>query len=189
MRSALQLLFSALQEARQRDPQRWANVRLHFVGTSYAPKGRAQKTVEPIAQESGVADIVEERTDRVPYFEALQLLRDADGLLVVGSDSPSYTPSKIYPYVLAKRPLLALLHTASPAAEMIQHCRAGILVTFDPKESAEEVRGKMFTAINELLQQSQTASVPDVDWKEFSRYSAREMTRQQCKVFDKAVGA
>src|SRR6267378_2826048 len=95
MADTLRLFFTALRDQRTRNPERWNDVCLHFVGTSYAAAGRAEKSVEPIAAEYGVADLVEERTGRIPYFEALQTLRDADALLVVGSDSPSYSASKL----------------------------------------------------------------------------------------------
>ncbi len=189
MAPALRLLFSAMQRLRDAAPAEWQKLRLHFVGTSYAPVGRAEKTVEPIAQEFGIAHLVEERTERVGYFEALQTLVAADGLLVIGSDSPAYTPSKIYPYVLARRPLLAVLHRDSPAAEMLRRCRAGHVVAFTREDGRSS--GPLRSAVEALEQTRrdiESGNVPDVDWQEFSQYTAREMTRKQCEVFDRAVG-
>ncbi|HKO19094.1 MAG TPA: hypothetical protein VJU82_09425, partial [Acidobacteriaceae bacterium] len=113
MRLALAGLFSALREARATSPQLVANLRLHFIGTDYAIGDRASKSVEPIAREFGVADLVYESPHRVPYFVALRCLADADALIVPGSDDPQYTASKIYPYILAKKPLLAIFHERS----------------------------------------------------------------------------
>lgn len=190
MRCSLQLLFSALADNVRSHGEEWRNVRLHFIGTSYAPAGKAEKTVEPIAEEFGVSDRVEERTDRIGYFEALQTLVDADALLVLGSDSSSYTPSKIYPYVLARRPLLAVLHEKSPAVEILRRCRAGHLVTFTPEEvRLNAPRRATIEALEKTRQDVVSGIRPDVDWQEFSRYSAREMTRKQCEVFDRAAAS
>jgi len=186
MRSALGLLFSALAQSIRCRSDAWHNVRLHFIGTSYAPLGRAEKTVEPIAHEFGVGHLVEERTDRIGYFEALQALVEADGLLVIGSDSASYTPSKIYPYVLARRPLLAILHEKSPAAEILLRCRAGHLVPF-PEDGSGAALQRAVDALKATWWDIESETAPDVDWQEFSQYTAREMTRKQCQVFDRAV--
>ena len=97
MRRALEALFGALRQAREARPERFARVRLHFVGTDYAESGRGRKTVAPVAVACGVGDLVDERTDRVPYFEALRCLTDANVLMAVGSDDPAYTASKTLP--------------------------------------------------------------------------------------------
>ncbi|MFS6828152.1 hypothetical protein [Cyanobium sp. ATX-6F1] len=47
---------------------------------------------------------MEERTDRLPLSLTLASLRAADALLVIGSDDPAYTASKLIPYLLARRP-------------------------------------------------------------------------------------
>ena len=65
---ALRIVFTAVAEARTRDPQAWSALRMHFVGTSYAPDGRAEKTIEPVARACGVGDLVEERTARGAVF-------------------------------------------------------------------------------------------------------------------------
>lgn len=199
MAPSLRLLFEGLRRSRQAAPTRWANVILHFVGTSYAPAGKGVETVRPIAREFGVADMVEEKTDRIGYFEALRTISDADALLVLGSDSPSYTASKLYPYILARRPMLSVLHEQSPAVEIVRKCRAGELVTFDPA-NLEASNEQMRRALLRLRVQSAKVereklkvessgeqSAIQTDWEEFKQYSAREMTRRMCAVFDRAV--
>jgi len=187
MRPALKLLFSALQQARLRTPEIWKNVRLHFVGTSYVPAGGGTRTVIPIATECGVSDIVDERTDRAPYFEGLQLLVESDGILIVGSDSPSYSPSKLYPCMLARRPMLSVFHEASPAVDILRRCRAGSVVTFAPGLPNGETIPSMVSALELFRQQCQSGLVPNIDWMEYRQYTAREMTHRQCAVFDRAI--
>ena len=106
MAPALRILFEGVKRA-----PALAKLQMHFVGTDYAAGDRARKTVEPLAAISGLLPgCVREQTKRAPYFEALQLLTDADLLLLVGSDDPQYTASKVYPYLLARKPIVAVVH-------------------------------------------------------------------------------
>ena len=66
MAKALEALFIAIQANRSQNPQLWESVKLHFVGTSYAPKGRETKTIEPVAVSCGVGDLVTEHPLRIP---------------------------------------------------------------------------------------------------------------------------
>ena len=184
MAVALRILFAAVAAARVRDPQKWGSLRMHFVGTSYAPAGRAEKTIEPVARECGVADLVEEHTGRVPYFEALQLLRQSDAILIVSSDSPAYSASKLYPCLLARRPLLALLHADSPAVEILRRCGAGSVVTFRPEHAA--LASDAMQATLEVFNADDHQS--NFDATRFTaEYGARAVTAKQCEVFDRAV--
>lgn len=133
--TALRGLFSAVaryapQALRQR-------LRLHFIGTSYAPEGRQVCTVRPLAEQYGLGDVVDEQPARLPMGAALAAMRAADALMVVGSDDPGYTASKLYPYLLARRPLLAVLHQLSPACELLQRCGGANLVRFDLSQPAD----------------------------------------------------
>ena len=187
MAHALRMLFSAFRELRRCSPELWNDVRLHFIGTSYAPFERARKTVEPIAAECGISELVEERTGRIPYFEALKALRDADALLVIGSDSPSYSASKLYPYMFARKPILAVLHRESPSVPILKQCRAGEVVTFEPGDAGDKSVVELAQAVQRIYTMAAQQSAPDMDEKELNKYTAREMTRRQCEVFDRAV--
>src|SRR5690242_7572335 len=99
MRSALRILFGALAAGRQRFAREFDQVRLHFVGTSYSGEPHARQTVAPVADDAGVGEVVSEQTARAPYFSALQVLKDASFLVLIGSDDPAYTASKVYPYL------------------------------------------------------------------------------------------
>lgn len=184
MRFALTALFTAIRRAREANPERFERVRLHFVGTAYAPEGRAKPTVAPIAAQCGVADLVEERTGRIPYFEALQVLSDANALVVPGSDDPGYTASKLYPYVLARRPLLAVFHEASSVVDIVRRTKAGVVVPFASGEAPEAVAERI---VERWL--SRPLPVVKTDWEAFEPYTARAMTRQLADVFSRSAGA
>jgi hypothetical protein len=159
------------------------------VGTDYATDGRAKKTIAPAAELAGVADRVSEDPARLPYFEALQLLKDSNFLLVVGSDDPAYTASKIYPYILARKPLLAIVHERSPLVAVLRETRAATTVvtfssTSDPAEKTAAV-ARLAAGWGAMLEAAPRA--PDTDWARFERYTAREMTRRQCELFDRVL--
>jgi len=184
MAQGLRGLFHALMELRRTDPAARA-VRIHFVGTSYAAKGRAVQTIRPLAMEMGVGDVVSEQTDRVPYLTGLSLLRDADVILIAGSDDPSYSASKVYPCVLARRPVLAILHDQCPAAAILRNCRAGEVVPFVTNGSTESLAARLKPVMAGLLVARPPA--PLTDWQAYTPYTSREMARVQCEVFDKAA--
>jgi hypothetical protein len=178
---ALRGFFSALAELRVSEPAA-KRLRMHFVGTSYAPQGRAVQSVVPVAAEYGLGACVSEQTDRLPYLRGISLLRSASALLIFGSDDPSYSASKVYPYVLARRPLVAILHARSPAAEIMKQCRAGEIVPFSTGDTTQAMANRLKPVLARLLQGS--PEPPPTDWARVATYSAARMTRKQCQVFD-----
>ena len=132
MAQALRGLFRAL--AVHADPELLASLQLHFIGTSYARAGTGMRSVEPIAREFGLGHIVGESPDRIDFSQALATLRAAHALVVPGSDDPAYTASKIYPYLLAGRPLLAVFHERSSVVELMARVGGGTCVPFSTGE-------------------------------------------------------
>ena len=182
MWAALRLLFTALQTGLRESPELFGRLRLHFIGTDYAPANAARKTIEPLAERMGVLSSVREHPQRLPYFAALQLLCDAHMLLLPGSDDPQYTPSKLYPYILARKPLLAVLHESSGACEVLRSTNAGRLVTFPHEPSSA---AGLYAAWRETL--ANLSVPPPTDWQAFEKFTARDMTRRQCRFFDSVI--
>lgn len=178
---ALRSLFTAIQQQRQHNPQLFDQLQLHFIGTSYAPDKLARKTIEPLAAEFGLEDLVAEHTQRVPYFTALQCLVDAEVLIVPGSDDPGYSASKIYPYILAKKPLLAIFHEQSGVVDVLRSTNAGKVVTFKTEDNLDTVA----LAIQERF--LDLTFIPNTDWSAFDCYTARYMCQRLCAVFDRCL--
>ena len=190
MELAARGFFRALQRGLAERPALFEPLRFHFVGTHYAD---GAPTLAPFAAEYGVADRVEERPARVPYFTALRLLRDADLLVVPGSDDPAYTASKLYPYILAGRPIVAAFNERSSVVDVLRETNAGVAVTFSaaaahasaPPATVEALAGGLFEALSDTLRGGPEARA--TDWDAFEPYTAREMTRRQVAVFDRVV--
>lgn len=177
----------AFQQGLRRYPALFSKVRLHFIGTSYAMDSRAAKTIQPVATEMGLADYVQEDPCRIPYFAVLNFLKDADFLLVPGSDNPRYTASKIYPYILAQKPLLAVFHERSSVIDVLRSTQAGELATFSSDSDVESIASSLLSQWIMLLRR--LPFKPSTNWQAFQPYTAREMSRRQCELFDCVVNA
>jgi len=107
-RTSLDVFFQMAAKARAGRPADFL-WRFEFVGTSYAGAGRkAEALARQAAEAHGMADVTRESTDRVAYRESLRLMREADLLLVLGSDDAKYAPSRLATLSAAGRPVLAV---------------------------------------------------------------------------------
>jgi hypothetical protein len=154
MRFALEIIFGAFKKGLEQEPALFSKAHIWFVGTSYAVAGQGGKTIEPLADNFGIREFVTEIPDRIPYFDTLSLLDQAQVLLVPGSTDESYTASKIYPYVLAGRPLLAVFYRESSVVTLIRHTQYGKVVAFDhnretPDSYIEECHEKLKASMQE----------------------------------------
>ena len=175
METSVRGIFEAL-----RDHPKKEQLRLHFIGTSYAGAGRGEKSIEPLAADYGLESIVQESPDRIPYSSALKCLLDADGLIVPGSNDPGYTASKIYPYLLAGRPLLAVFHRDSSVTRIMNTVGGGTIVNFDEETPtghlAKEIRETAFDKNGDLVK------VP-LDAEAFLPYDAKSQARELSSFF------
>lgn len=183
----LRAILQAVRSLRDTAPELYARLRLHFFGTTYDPRP-TEGLVVPVAREMGVAHLVDEHPARIPYLDALNVLCSADGILGMGSTERHYTASKIFPCILARRPLLAVYHEASSVCDIVRAANAGELVTYSDEAPAETRSG----AIAEALQRLVAPGGYDparVRWDHFEAFSARNMTRQLAGAFDRVVGS
>lgn len=177
MKPALVTLFSAFKKGLENNPKVFNKFRMHFIGTSYAPYGKGKPTVSPIANLFDLNDYVTEYTNRIGFYQSLKNLQKADGLIVIGSDETAYNASKLYPYVLAKKPLLAILNSDSKAANFLNECNAGFLLG---------INVSVDTAYNQIctyLESIQNNIVPSTNWDAFKPYTATYMAEKQVELF------
>jgi hypothetical protein len=178
-------MFTAFRRGLEERSDFFSRVHLHFIGTNYASDHRSKNSVAPIALECGVTEHVHESPQRIPYFEALQLLIDSDFLVVPGSDDPQYTASKIFPYILARKPLLCVFQESSSVCDTLERMRAGTLLKFKPERPAAAYCEELYGLWVELL--SSVPYEPQTDWSAFKVWGGREGTRKQCSVFDQVL--
>lgn len=186
MIAALTVLFLAFKKFLGSHPDEAARHRFHFIGTDYSPPPLGCDQVIPTAEKLGVGAYVTEHRHRVPYFDALYYLSHADALVVIGSDDPTYSASKIFPYLLAHRPLMLIVHRDS---QMLELARShGIVsahgITRDPSGNEVEIidliHAEWFAGggHQRAVLGCTTALAP---------YSAENMTARLVSVFDRAL--
>jgi hypothetical protein len=180
MALAARAVFSALAGLRPLSSE----LRLHFIGTSYAAAGRGVKTIEPLATEYGLEDIVIEHPDRIPYSQTLRCLLDADALIVPGSDDPGYTASKIYPYLLAEKPLLTVFHEQSSVVKLIREVGGAVVVPFLTGEPVAAVGARIR---REWLENERYRSPVPLDKEAFEPHTARAQAGQLAEFFRKCL--
>ena len=186
MSRALVILFRAFKRYRDSHPDRAARMRFHFIGTDYAPPPHGRDWVLPVATVEGVAPQVTEHRARIPYFDALYYLRNAGALLAIGSDDPAYSASKIFPCVLARRPMLLISPRESPALKFAEQVAAGVCCGF----SAEDDNAALATDVHQRWFVADAAAQPVVfDEAGFAPFLASVLTGRLAKVFDGCLPA
>ena len=93
--------------------------------------------LQAVAEGSSISD-VDERPARIPYARSLELVKSADGLLVLGVDDPNYRPSKLHTYLATGLPVLVVVHERSGLAEWLESAGPGIHVVRFGESSHEE---------------------------------------------------
>ncbi|HNQ26600.1 MAG TPA: glycosyltransferase [Aquaticitalea sp.] len=152
-----------------------------FIGTSSVSEENDIKPIWSLAGQYGLAQYVTEVVHRRPYFEALSLLQKADIIFVPSSNDMNYTASKIYPNILAKKPLLCVSHSNSSMGDIIKELHAGEVVHFDQPD-AETHCLKMLSDLMVRI-----PFEPDTDWKKFETFTAKAMTKAQCDFFQTVI--
>jgi len=78
--------------------------------------------------------------EKVPYPEAIELMRNSDALLLVlpAGESKGVFSGKIFDYLGVMHPIIALIDTADVAAELIHETGAGKVAAWDSVEEAVE---------------------------------------------------
>lgn len=183
----LRALFDAVRMLRADSPREGGRLRLHFFGTTYDPHA-TRGLVTPVADEMGLSRIVTEHPRRVPYVDALNILTSADIVLALGSTDHHYTASKIFPCILADRPLIAIYHEASSVCDIVRETRAGALVAYDDAMRAAARVRSIALALRRALRGEPLASGAR-DVASLERHSARATCEHIFSVFDRVVDA
>jgi glycosyltransferase involved in cell wall biosynthesis len=178
-----EIFFRGLARLRQRNPDFVRRLKIHFVGTNYSPPDRTFKVVEPIAARIGVEELVEERPSRVPYFEAINLMKQSHAILLFGSKSSHYTASKLLSCLFCEQPVVALFHAESLVSSIAASFPNIRLATFANSFNTD-VDTRIDAALDWLVEQPAQLPVPS---HLFEPYLAENLTRAQCDVFDQVM--
>jgi len=181
MHAAISPVFAALAKAMDKQ-QAMQQIRIHFIGTSYAAAGTGKTSILPLAEQYGISKYVHEHPDRVSYYHALATLLQADALFIPGSDDPKYTASKLYPYLLSQKPIFSVFHPDSPALTVLNDF--GVEHSYNFNTLTEQNVIDFF----ELLAQKKLAQPNYPGWA-IEKYAAQQMTQKQCNLFEQVLAA
>jgi hypothetical protein len=182
MFSILEILFRQLAAVKAERPDVARRLDIYFVGTNYSPAERTFDVVAPLAGKYEVGDMVVEHSQRIPYFETLSLYCESDGILLIGADSCDYTASKLFNCILARKPVLALFHAESLVSRMAPAFSNVFLCSFHmtPAEPAfEATLSHGLKWLEDVKIDGSAISTRLAPW------SAEELTRKQCAIFDR----
>jgi hypothetical protein len=190
MEQTLRAFFAAFREARDQRPELFENVVLHFIGTTYSTNGSDPFRVTAVARDCGVDASIDEHPERVPYLDSLQVMLDAHALVLLGSCQAHYTASKVFPYILAQRPLLSIFHEDSSVTTILREVNTGRIVTFqaeqDPLEIVDELTSQLSAMMQEITHGGWSSTTR---WDAFDHYTTKTLTGHLAGAFDKAIGA
>ncbi|MGE3340175.1 MAG: glycosyltransferase [Alphaproteobacteria bacterium] len=180
-------LLAGLARLRRDHPAAGRRIRLHFIGSSNQRLPGQPHRVLPLAAEFGLSDAVHEHPERVDYLDALDAQIRADGLLLLGSTEPHYTPSKAYPAYLSGRPILALYHRESSVVGFLRGCAAAEVLTYEDRVDPDALAGEVARALDRLVLRARDGAAPPAP-DAAAPWSARAVAAQLARVFD-AVAA
>ena len=155
---------------------------LNFVGTSNQPNDVLTCRVRPIAEAEGVADIVREIPQRLPYLLALGWLARSRGLLLIGSDEPHYTASKIYPALMSGRPFVSLFHRASSSHAILSAAGGGQALSFATAEELPALEAPLADALRALAAVPESLGVANPE--AYAAYRAGAIAQRFAQIFD-----
>ncbi len=179
MYPAVRSTFAAIRAGLDRAPRLFERIRVHFVGSSYAAGG-AQPAVLALAREQGIAEYVDEHPARVPYLNSLQLILDSRLLLMLGTHEPHYTASKVFSYLAANRPILAIFHEASSVVRILDEAGAAPAITFNAEQPPAAQKSRISERLEYLLSSPEGTGAG----RPAAGQSARAMTERLAALFD-----
>ena len=157
-------LFEAIANLRKKAAPGVHRLRVMFRGTGQV--GYFQK----LAEEYGVDSLVT-FGHPVPYREAIVEMLDADGLLVLqASNCNEQIPAKIYEYLRARKPILALTDPEGDTARLLSACSISSLARLDDSADIERLLERYVSGEHEGF------TVPDNH--DVEQYSRRRVAMQ-----------
>ena len=160
---------------------------VHFIGTCQVAEGLGTPTVAPLAAARGLSDLVTEVPHRLGHLECLRYQQHSDVLLLLGSLDPAYSPSKLYPYITAGRPLLCVAVQGGALAAKLSELRCGSSVVFS---SVEQIAPAVAKLLARVADESQLEDVANRDMKRFRQhYLAEALTARQAGFFEEVLAS
>jgi hypothetical protein len=108
----------------------FSDYHFYFLGTSYSVF-KPIPLIRNLALEMGINEYITEVTERIPYFQTLATLKEADLIFIPGSIDESYNASKVYNAILSRTPIFSIFHNKSEVKKIIEFSNAGVVIGFN----------------------------------------------------------
>ena len=180
--SVLESLFEGVGLFKESYPLIAKKLNFYFIGTANAQSCAVNFKIKDLAEKYNISDIVFEYPQRIAYLDVLNHLKYASAILILGSTEAHYTPSKVFQAILACRPILALLHEKSTAAEILRQAGTGKIFTFNGEIKARLYAQGIAKAIYQIVTEEYSAG--EINWQAFQVYSAQSITGKLSSAFD-----
>lgn len=159
--------------------EQFSDTVFHFIGTGKSPNDAEGYNIRPMAERYGLWEtVVFEYPKRIPYLDVLVHLDASDAVFILGSTEPHYTPSKAYQGVLSGKPILAVLHVASSAVQVLEQASAGVVLSFNGEAELEKVFAHWELTWKRFRDFKQDFQKMMVRQDVFDRYSAKSVTEK-----------
>lgn len=133
-------------------------------------------------EECGVADIIALEPN-IPYEAALREMLEADGLLLFQAANCNHQiPAKIYEYLRARRPVLALTDPTGDTARLLLNTGIDTIVPLDDRAS-------IAAGLEGFLEHIRAGTAPIAQDTEVARHSRYARTAELAALFDTLVSS
>jgi glycosyltransferase involved in cell wall biosynthesis len=130
-----------------------------------------------LISEHGIGDLVE-LAPPVSYHSALAEMLSADALLVLQASNCNHQiPAKLYEYLRAQRPILALTDPEGDTAATVKDARAGIVVPLDSADAIEQELPRFLQLLSE-------GGAPIASLSTVRQHSRKARTAELAQLFD-----
>jgi hypothetical protein len=151
----------------------------YFIGTSYSTK-MSSRLVEDLSRELGISKYVTERSERIPYFEALKFMQEVDILFIPGSIDKDYNASKVYNAIVSRTPIFSIFNNKSEVKKIIEKSKSGYVLGFDSLEDLQQNCNNAVQVFFSLHDKQKSYEIP-------LEILASHRTKQQSEFFTKAL--
>jgi hypothetical protein len=178
----------AIFKAIAADKALFSEIEFHFIGTGKTPNDPVGFHIKSMAEDYGLWNtIVFEYPQRIPYLDVLIHLEIADGIFILGSTEPHYTPSKVYQGILSGKPILAVLHNQSTAVTFLQQSGGGLVLPFDGEHHLDTIETDFPFLILQYIEWIKNFNSASIQQEIFESYSAKNITKQLASLLNQVV--
>ena len=148
------------------EKEKLSKYHFYFIGTSYSVRDSIP-LVSDLSVKLGMSDFVTEQTKRIPYFQTLATLQNADILFIPGSLDKDYNASKVYNAILSKTPIFSIFNNKSEVKQIIEKSGSGKVIGFDNFSNLQTIIADEISSFYDLLSHIRKSKIPEEILAEF----------------------